>query len=84
MLTKLKISDLPAMTEDLWHHALQFLDKYRADALHYPIEELYQFADQTGILERHRQLLAKPFHDHEVRYCNRTGWASSTCACRWT
>eukprot|EP00092_Neocalanus_flemingeri_P014465 GFUD01015609.1.p1 GENE.GFUD01015609.1~~GFUD01015609.1.p1 ORF type:complete len:1372 (-),score=525.76 GFUD01015609.1:84-4199(-) len=54
------------MTEDLWHHALQFLDKYRADALNYPIEELYQFADQTGILERHRQLLAKPFHENEV------------------
>ena len=74
------------MTADLWHHALQFLDKYRADggASAYPIEELYQFADQTGILERHKQLLAKPFHDHEVIYCNRTGWASSTCVCRWT
>ena len=54
------------MTSLLWDHALQFLDKYRADARSYPIEELYQFADQTGILERHKQLLAKPFHNKEV------------------
>ena len=54
------------MTSLLWDHALQFLDKYRADARSYPIEELYQFADQTGILERHNQLLAKPFHNKEV------------------
>ena len=54
------------MTSLLWDHALQFLDKYRADARSYPIEELYQFADQTGILDRHKQLLAKPFHNKEV------------------
>jgi len=54
------------MVSELWHHALQFLDKYGADARSYPIEELYSFADQTGILERHKQLLAKPFHHKEV------------------
>ena len=70
------------MTEDLWQHALQFLDKYRLDGQHYPVEELYQFADKTGILERHRQLLAKPFHDNEVRLWSRIG--SLSCVCRLT
>ena len=113
------------MTEDLWSHALKFLDKYRlndedgdyncddvedyddaymdgaqvvkmqcstimmertrsnaqsmimmmvmmlmmctrSNADKYDIEELYEFADHTGILERHRQLLAKPFHENQV------------------
>ncbi len=32
------------------------------------IDEIYKFADKTGILERHKQLLAKPFDDSQVRY----------------
>ena len=38
----------------------------RKDEKNYDIEELYQFADQTGILERHKQLLAQPFHEDQV------------------
>ena len=38
----------------------------RSNADKYDIEELYEFADHTGILERHRQLLAKPFHENQV------------------
>ena len=38
----------------------------RTDVGTYDISELYQFADQTGILERHRQMLAQPFQDSQV------------------
>ena len=38
----------------------------RTNADKYDINELYEFADHTGILERHRQLLAKPFHENQV------------------
>ncbi len=41
---------------------------FRTDVRSYDIDELYEFADKTGILERHKQLLAKPFHDSQVRY----------------
>merc|ERR1711892_199269 len=56
----------PTMAEDLWRHALQFLDKYRTDAQNHDISELYQFADQTGVLDRHRQLLSQPFNENRV------------------
>ena len=39
----------------------------RTNADKYDIDELYEFADHTGILERHRQLLAKPFHENQVQ-----------------
>jgi len=54
------------MTEDLWYHALKFLDRYRTDVRSYDISELYEFADETGILERHKQMLAGPFQDSQV------------------
>ena len=38
----------------------------RTDVRAYDISELYQFADQTGILERHRQMLSQPFQDSQV------------------
>ena len=38
----------------------------RSNGDKYDIDELYEFADHTGILERHRQLLAKPFHENQV------------------
>ena len=57
------------MADELWQHALQFLD---CDSSR-PVEELYQFADKTGILERHKQLLALPGHhetlDLRIAYC---------------
>ena len=53
------------MTEDLWQHVLSFLDKYGAKVGDH-WEELYEFADKTGILERHKQLLEKPGHSNEV------------------
>lgn len=53
------------MTEALWRHALGFLDRHGARAgQHW--EELYEFSDKTGILERHKQLLARPGHSAEV------------------
>merc|ERR1712123_192595 len=54
------------MAEDLWRHALQFLDKFRTDEQSHDISELYQFADQTGVLDRHRQLLSQPFNENRV------------------
>ena len=54
------------MTEALWRHALGFLDRHGARAgQHW--EELYEFSDKTGILERHKQLLARPGHSAEVK-----------------
>ena len=32
----------------------------------YDIEELYEFADATGILERHKALLSQPFNESQV------------------
>ena len=65
------VSEFGAMTEALWRHALGFLDRHGARAgQHW--EELYEFSDKTGILERHKQLLARPGHSAEVRH-PRTG-----------
>ena len=54
------------MTEELWQHALRFLDRYGSEGVGEHREELYDFADQTGILERHRQLLDRPGHSNEA------------------
>ena len=54
------------MTEELWQHALRFLDRYGSEGVGDHREELYDFADQTGILERHRQLLDRPGHSDEA------------------
>merc|ERR1712168_719958 len=54
------------MTEDLWYHALKFLDKYRTDIQSHDVSDLYEFADSTGILERHKQLLSQPFKEGQV------------------
>ena len=54
------------MTEALWQHVLGFLDRHGSEGVGEHREELYQFADQTGILERHRQLLARPGHGNEA------------------
>ena len=54
------------MTEELWQHALQFLDRHGSQGVGEHRGELYDFADKTGILERHKQLLARPGHSKEV------------------
>ena len=59
------ISEFSAMTEELWQHALAFLDRHGPRAGEHR-EELYEFADKTGILERHKQLLARPGHETQV------------------
>ena len=38
----------------------------RTDVENYDIEELYEFADATGILERHKALLSQPFNESQV------------------
>ena len=42
----------------------------RTDVDNYDIEELYEFADATGILERHKALLSQPFNESQVRHRN--------------
>jgi len=54
------------MVEELWYHALMFLDKYRTGSDSCNIVDLYQFADKTGILSTHQQCLAQPFQDSQV------------------
>ena len=39
----------------------------RTDVSSHDISELYQFADQTGVLDRHKQLLSQPFNNNQVR-----------------
>ena len=58
-------SEFAGMVEELWQHALSFLDKYGVGVGEH-WDELYEFADKTGILERHKQLLARPGHTSEV------------------
>ena len=41
-------------------------DLTRTDVENYDIEELYEFADATGILERHKALLSQPFNESQV------------------
>merc|ERR1712142_250009 len=58
---------LPSMTEELWNHALLFLDRHRAEEDNrHEITDLYQFQDPTGILEKHKQLLFQPFNENKV------------------
>lgn len=55
------------MTDDVWYHALQFLDKYSSDYENADRSELYEFAnDATGVLNRHRHRLYQPFSEKEV------------------
>ena len=56
------------MTEELWQHALQFLDRHGSQGVGDHWDQLYDFADKTGILERHRQLLARPGHNNQVTF----------------
>jgi len=56
----------PNMVEELWYHALLFLDKYRTGPESCDIKELYQFSDRTGILTTHQQCLAQPYVDRQV------------------
>lgn len=72
------VSEFGAMTEALWRHALGFLDRHGARAgQHW--EELYEFSDKTGILERHKQLLARPGHSAEVRHPRNGGLVNGKC-----
>jgi len=57
---------LPSMTDELWNHALQFLDRYRTESPNNRIEDLYQFVDPTGILEQHQKMLSQPFSENQV------------------
>ena len=38
----------------------------RTDIQTYDVSDLYEFADTTGILERHKQLLSEPFKEGQV------------------
>ena len=54
-----------------FHSYLQVIDPKatdltRTDVENYDIEELYEFADATGILERHKALLSQPFNESQV------------------
>ena len=42
------------------------LQRLSGDDAHCHISDLYKFTDNTGILELHERMLAKPFMDHEV------------------
>merc|ERR1711936_1001956 len=54
------------MVEQLWYHALKFLDLYRTGDHNCHIDDLYQFVDETGILEIHKQCLAQTYEESQV------------------
>jgi len=54
------------MVEELWDHALHFLDTYRNDISNHDIKQLYQFQDTTGILETHKLMFENIFMDSKV------------------
>lgn len=54
------------MTDALWYHALTFMEDYRTSGNGYNIEELYSFSDETGILERHKQMLLQPYTNKKI------------------
>ena len=39
----------------------------RTDVATHDVADLYSFHDNTGILERHKQLLSEPFREGQVR-----------------
>ena len=45
---------------------------FRTDIQTYDVSDLYEFADTTGILERHKQLLSEPFKEGQVLQHNQT------------
>ena len=58
----------PNMTEEVWRHALSFLDTFRAGENGGEVSGLYSLADSdlTGVLGRHRHKLLQPFSDGQV------------------
>ncbi len=54
------------MFEGIWYHALQFLENYKYNKDRIGPQELYQFADETGILARHRRRMESPFKDRDI------------------
>merc|ERR1711892_1190284 len=71
------------MVEELWHHALGILEQYRTGQLIDPTEQLYQFEDQTGILDTHREWLAGRQVDMKIMFyeliCMITGHERADC-----
>merc|ERR1711892_1647662 len=59
-------AELGSMVEELWYHALVFLDKYRLGHDSCNIQDLYKFVDETGILSTHQECLAQPYEDSQV------------------
>ena len=55
------------MSENIWYHALQFLDKFRTESVQDDASsEFYKLNDDTGILERHRKRLEQAFNEKEI------------------
>ncbi len=71
------------MFEDIWYHALQFLENYKYDKHNYGPSELYKFADDTGILARHRQRMERPFteKDIDIKVSPQSNWCGCYCCC---
>merc|ERR1711892_348961 len=71
------------MVEELWHHALGILEQYRTGQLTDPTDQLYQFEDQTGILDTHREWLAGRQVDMKIMFyeliCMITGHERADC-----
>lgn len=54
------------MTDEVWYHALEFLDKYSHDYDNTDREELFKFADETGVLDKHKVRMQQPFNQKDV------------------
>jgi len=56
----------PNMIEEVWRHALNYLDTYRSGQHQNDIGPLYELEDETGVLGKHKDKLLTPFSEHQV------------------
>ena len=54
------------MSNDLWFHALRVLDNFRTSSEVEDVFKLYEFQDESGILNKHKEHLETMFNQEKV------------------
>jgi hypothetical protein len=60
------ILDFAEMSNELWFHALKVLDTFRSSSEVKDVSKLYEFQDETGILNQHKEHLESTFKQEQV------------------
>ncbi len=58
------LADFSEMSNDLWLHALKVLETFRSSNDKQDVYKLYEFHDQTGILNEHKEYLNTVYEDN--------------------